>query len=342
MDTVKTALLIGGTGQIGWAAAENLLQHGWDVTVASRTGGTGPSGTRSIELDRENPEHLIAEADGMDLVLDAVAFTPAHGEQLAQLAGKVGSLVVVSTASVYLGDNGTYLDIATGADDFPLYPVPVTEDQPTIDNDEATYSPLKAAMERVLLGTPGLPVSVLRPGAVHGPHSPFVREWFFVKRALDGRPHAVLAYDALSRFGTSATANIAELVRLCGEQPGVRALNAADPVIPTVREIGETVFGIMGHDAEVVGMPGEPRGELGTSPWGVPTPFVQTMARAERELGYRPVATYAEGARAAVEWIVEAAAGRDWREAFPRMVERYGADEWFPYEQEDAYVAGLR
>lgn len=337
----KTALLIGGTGQIGWASAENLLEHGWDVTIASRAGAAGPAGARTITLDREDTGQLVAGAEGADLVLDAVAFTPAHGAQLAQLAGRVGSLVVVSTASVYLGDNGTYLDIATGPDDFPAYPEPVTEQQPTIDNDEATYSPLKAAMERVLLGTQDLPVSILRPGAIHGPNSKYVREWFFVKRALDRRQHAVLAYDGTSRFGTSATANIAELVRLCGEQPGMRTLNAEDPVVPTVREIGETVFGILGHRCKIVGMPGAPRGELGTSPWAVPSPFIESMAFAEQELGYRPVVTYEEGVRSAIEWLVDEATAANWRERFPRMVERYGADEWFPYDEEDAYIASL-
>jgi nucleoside-diphosphate-sugar epimerase len=249
----KTALIIGGTGQIGWATAERLVEHGWDVTVASRNEGEAASGARSIALDREDDDHVRLEADGMDLVVDTVAYTPAHGEQLATLAGSVGSLVVISTASVYTDEQQRYFDIMEGPEDFPAYPVPVTEDQPTIDNAEQTYSPLKAAMERVLLATPGLPVSIVRPGAIHGPHSPFPREWFFVKRALDGRPHAVLAYDGDSVFGTTATANIAELARLCGEQPGVRALNAADLDPPTAREIGETVFRLMAHDARIVG-----------------------------------------------------------------------------------------
>lgn len=335
---MKSALLIGGTGQLGWATAENLLAHGWEVSVASRSGADGPAGTSAVALDRDNTEHLLAEADGMDLVLDAVAYTPEHGAQLARLAGGVGSLVVISTASVYLGRNGTYLDIATGDADFPVFPVPIGEDEPTVDNAEPTYSPQKAALERVLLATPGLPVSILRPGAIHGPHGMFLREWFFVKRALDGRRHAVLAYDAESRFGTSATVNVAELVRLCAEQPGVRALNAVDPAAPSVREIGEAVFAALGHDAELVGMPGPARGDLGGSPWAVPVPLVPSMERAERELGYQPVATYADAVRSAVDWITAAAAGRDWREAFPRMVERWGADGWFPYDEEDDYL----
>lgn len=342
----RTALIIGGTGQIGWATAERLRDAGWEVTVGSRTEGAAPVGVTSIPLDRQNTEHLLLEADGHDLVLDTVAFTPDHGEQLAGLAGRVGSLVVISTASVYLGTNGTYLDIATGHDDFPVFPHPVTESDPTIDNAEQTYSPLKAAMERVLLGTPDLPVSILRPQAIHGPHGAFLREWFFVKRALDERPHAVLAYNGLSRFGTTSTATIAELVRLCAERPGARVLNAADENAPTVREIGEAVFDVLGHDARLIGLPGEARGDLGTSPWAVPSPFVLSMERAAAEVGYVPLGSYRELVAPAVEWIVDAAAaaradGRTWRDAFPRLVERYGADSWFDYAAEDAYVAML-
>lgn len=340
----KTALIIGGTGQIGWAAAERLRDEGWEVTVGSRSEGAVPDGVQGIPLDRQDTDHLVLEASGRDLVLDAVAFSPEHGAQLTRLAGSVGSLVVISTASVYLGANGTYLDIVTGDHDFPVFPDAVDELDPVIDNDERTYSPLKAAMERVLLDAPDLPVSILRPQAIHGPHGAFLREWFFVKRALDHRPHAVLAYDATSRFGSTATATIAELVRLCAEQPGRRVLNAADEPAFSVREIGESVFHHLGHEARIIGLPGEARGDLGTSPWGVPRPFVLSMERAKRELGYQPLGTYPELVAPAIDWIVDAAAqatarGQTWREAFPRMVERYGADTWFDYDAEDAFVA---
>jgi NAD(P)-dependent dehydrogenase (short-subunit alcohol dehydrogenase family) len=33
----RQAFILGGTGQIGWAVAAELNQHGWNVTV-SRTG----------------------------------------------------------------------------------------------------------------------------------------------------------------------------------------------------------------------------------------------------------------------------------------------------------------
>lgn len=338
------ALLIGGTGQIGWATAENLLAHGWDVTVASRSGASGPTGSSPLPLDRADTSAVLAASDGLDLVMDAVAYGPREGEQLAQLAGRVGSLVVISTASVYTAPNGSYLDVADERG-FPDFPVPVTEAEPTVDNAEQTYSPLKAALERQLLAVDDLPVSFLRPGAIHGPHSPFLREWFFAKRALDKRSHVVLAYEGTSRFGTSATVNIAELVRLCAEQPGSRVLNAADDDAPTVAEIGRAVFEVLGHSAEIVGLPGDPRESLGLSPWAVPGAFVQSMASARETLGYAPAASYREAVGPAVEWFVDAvqraeASGQSWREAFPRMVERYGADTWFDYPAEDEYLAG--
>ncbi|HWR86198.1 MAG TPA: NAD-dependent epimerase/dehydratase family protein [Rhodoglobus sp.] len=332
----RTALIIGGTGQIGRATAGLLELHGWDVTVAARTPAPDV-----LALDREDTDALLRAARGRDLVLDAVAYTPAHAAQLSRLAGEVGSLVVISTASVYADDEGRYLDVA-GERGFPVYPVPVTEQQPTVEADAQTYSPLKAAMERVLLATEGLPVSILRPGAIHGPHTGFLREWFFIKRVLDGRPHTVLAFDGASRFDTSATANIAELARLCAERPGRRALNASDGVGPTVAEIGATVFAHLDHDAALVALPGPPREDgPGGSPWGVPSPFVQSMARARDDLGFEPV-PYAETIGPAIDWMVDAVRGRDWTTAFPKYLDRYGAETWFPYDAEDEFVAGMR
>ncbi len=340
----KTALLIGGTGQIGVATAARLALDGWAVTVAHR-GEHAPGLTTdvaSIRFDRDDTAALLAAARGNDLVLDAVAYDTTHADQLAQLAGDVGSLVVISTGSVYLGRNGGYLDVATD-DDFPSYPVPLRETDPVVDNAEQSYSPKKAAMERRLLATDNLPVSILRPGAIHGPHSKALREWFFIKRVLDGRRRVVLAYDGVSRFSTSSTANIAELVTLCAGQPGRRVLNAVDEEGLTVAEIGLAVFTAMGHEAAILTFTGAPRGELGSSPWGLARPIVLSMAAAREQLCYRPAVSYAEGLGDDIRWVTDAVAaaerhGTTWEQLFPSIVSRYGADGWFPYAAENAFV----
>lgn len=345
--SARTATIIGGTGQIGVAAARRLSLDGWSVTIAHRGGhavdaGLADLGVTSVLLDRDDTDALLAQTRGRDLVLDTVAYTPRHGDQLAGLAGEVGSLVVISTGSVYVGRNGGYLDIVTGPEDFPDYPLPLRETDTTVDNAESTYSPLKAALERRLLATDGLPVSILRPGAICGPFSATLREWYFIKRALDGRDRVVLSYDGSNRFSTSSTVNIAELVSLCAEAPGTRVLNAVDEDIPSVAEIAHAVYAALDRTVDVVGYPGPPVDGVGATPWTVDHPLILSMAAATVELGYRQPVRYADAVTEAVEWAVramEAAAkrGDGWESVFPKLVPQAEEARWFDYAAEDAF-----
>ncbi|MDQ4137833.1 MAG: NAD-dependent epimerase/dehydratase family protein [Actinomycetota bacterium] len=330
---MKRAIVIGGTGQIGRAAAPALEREGFDVVLASRS-GSSIDGRSSIRLDREDTGALQAAANGFEVVVDTVAFTPAHAEQLLSL--DAGNLIVISTASVYADASGRFLDVAA-EHGFPEYPDPITEDQPTVQAEGPGYSSEKAAMERILLAGSS-PASVLRPGAIHGPGSRAPRELFFVQRALDGRRRVPLAFGGLSRFSTSATVNIAALIALCAAQPGRRTLNAVDDESPTVGEIGRSILDAMGSDAALVPLDGPPVGNVGASPWGAPTPLVLSMESAHR-LGYRPAATYSDAVRDAVSWIREKLRDRKWAEAFPELVGR--AEAWFPYEAEDAVFERL-
>jgi nucleoside-diphosphate-sugar epimerase len=341
-------MIIGGTGQIGTAAARRLAVDGWSVLVAHRGEHSGDAAladfdVTTIRLDREDTDALLDQARGHDLVLDTVAYEPRHGDQLAQLAGEVGSLVVISTGSVYTGRNGGYLDIVTGPEDFPDYPIPLRETDETVHNDERTYSPLKAALERRLLAVENLPVSILRPGAIHGPFSPALREWFFIKRALDHRGRVVLSDDGTNRFSTSATVNIAELVSLCAEQPGRRILNAVDEDDLSVAEIAQTVFDVLDRDVEVVSFSGPPVENLGSTPWTVAHPLIMSMTAARAELGYRQPASYASAVVDAIDWAVrevELARRRDegWEQVFPTLAARAQADSWFDYDAEDTFL----
>jgi nucleoside-diphosphate-sugar epimerase len=338
----SSALVIGGTGQIGVAAARRFMAAGWDVTVAARGGRDeelAELGAQVVALDRADTAALRALADGRDAVVDVVAFTAEHADQLTALAGSVGSLVVISSGAVYRGaeDGGG-----------PL-PVPVTEDWPTLADGipaegHLAYGANKAAMERTLLAAENLPVSILRPGTLHGPRSVSLHQWSFIKPALDRRPRVVLAYDGRSVFSTSATANVAELAYLCAVSPGRRVLNAADDEALTTAEIGARIFALMGHPCEIVTFPGPPRADgLGFNPWGVPHDIVLDMARAHQELGYAPAISYDEALRRDIEWAIETVnrsdlSGKSWHDVFPGLVGRFGAACWFPYQAEDAYL----
>jgi len=370
----KRALLVGGGGQIGVATARVLVRAGFSVTIAQRGTRVLPADlidhVRMLPLDRVDADALTAAARGNDLVLDCIAFGPADVAAYAPLVGELGSLVVISTASVYLGSNGTWMDLATSDDDFPIFTQPITEQHATVSADVEGYAPQKAAMERVLLAIDGLPVTILRPGAIHGPESPALREWFFIKRALDGRQRVALTDRGESRFATSATVMIAELVRLAADNAGQRVLNAVDEPAATALEIGQAVFAHLGHEAEFDLLARAENDRNGRDsatvkhPWAVPSPVELSMRAAGEQLGYVPVGSHRSTIGPAIDWMLGAVAnagasketdtdtdidtetgtgtgtGTGWRERFSTLASRSDADHWFDYEAEDALLDG--
>jgi nucleoside-diphosphate-sugar epimerase len=310
---------------IGRAAARSLAGDGWDVVAVSRTGtlpdGLAELGVESVAADRADDAQLRATlGSGADAVLDTVAFTREHGEQLNRLEGLAGSLVVISSASVYADDEGRALD---GEGELPHMPVPILETQRTADPCDETYSTRKAELEQTLLEGP-LPATLLRACAIHGPGAKMPREVFFVKRAVDGRQRVAIAWKGESRFHTTSVANLAELIRLAAAQPGDRALNVGDPDPPTTIEICRAIGDAVGHEFEPVLLPHDEYG----NPWGGERPFVVSMEAAEQELGYRPVTTYPAAVRETSAWLVgELAGGRNWDGTYLEGMLDYAAED---------------
>jgi nucleoside-diphosphate-sugar epimerase len=335
----RRALLLGGTGKTGRVLAKRLLETGWDVVAASRAERPVDDEVRHAKLDRADDKALRAAlGDGVDALVDFVAFERAHAEQLLSLKALARSLVVISSASVYADEQGRSLDEIRAGEQV-RFRVPLTEREPTVAAGDATYSTKKRAIEEILLGQREIPSTLIRAGAIYGPGDFNSREWYFVKRALDGRRIVVLAHRGESRFQTTSVHNLAELIRLAAERPGRRLLNCGDPEAPTVAEIGRQIAAAMEHEWSEVLLPGPPRESIGDSPWGAPSPFVLDMAEAEFEVGYRPVTTYAKAVGETCEWLVSATEGKDWREVLTGAAKLY-TDE-FDYEAEDTFVRGL-
>src|SRR5207237_10085449 len=105
------AASIGGSAMIGRPAGRSLATNGWEVVAVSRSAtlpdGLAELGVESVSADRaEDAQLRAALGAGADVVVDTVAFTREHGEQLNGLAGLVGSLGLISSPSVYAGDDG--------------------------------------------------------------------------------------------------------------------------------------------------------------------------------------------------------------------------------------------
>jgi nucleoside-diphosphate-sugar epimerase len=341
-----TAFVIGASGQIGRQAVHALAADGWQVTAASRGGGFDPDwpeGVRTARVDRADTGALAAAlGDGCDVLLDCVAYDGDDARQLLSLADRIGSAVVISSGAVYEDDEGHNFDTQDEPGGSPRYPVPIPEAYRTVTPGPASYGTRKVELEQTLLAAGDrLPSTLLRAGAIHGTHSPMPRELYFVKRALDGRRVRVLPFGGTSRFHPVHTSNIAELVRLAARTPGSRVLNAGDPSVPSVKEIGEAIDAVLGRTARSVlvdGGPPEPT--VGNHPWLLPHPMVLDMSAAERELGYRAVTTYEDSLPGTVAWLTGVLADADWEELFPRpaqLTREHGS--WFDYASEDAWLA---
>jgi nucleoside-diphosphate-sugar epimerase len=328
----RRAFILGGTGNIGSATARALAGDGWELTLAGKSPRPAAD-LHYVELDRD-AEGALDVANGYDLVVDVIPFEAAHAQRLLQL--DVGAAIAISSASVYADDAGRGLDEARGAADFPDYPVPIPETQRTVKPADTTYSPKKVAIERILLENGRIPAAIVRPCAIYGRGDRMGREWHFVKRALDRRPHVVLAGNGDSHFHTTAVENIGELVRLIAASPKSGAYNCGDPDPPTVLEIARTIGVTAGHsyDEVLVLDPDEPTGQ---SPWSAPKPLLVDMTKAEHELGYVPAVTWADALPRQVQWLIDTTEGRDWREVLTR-----GANYLqFDYDAEDRFVESL-
>ena len=334
------ALIIGGRGQSGRAIGERLVADGWDV-IATTTGPLpdpqSTPGTQWTYLARDDGGSLAdAAGDGADVVIDITCFTPAHVAQLLTLGDRVGLAIVMSTLSVYSDDSGRSLDGAEDEASFPEWPVPIPEDWPTLAPGDGGYSARKAAVEQALRQGAPWPVTIVRPGAIHGRYSHHLREWYFVKRVLDHRRHVVLPFGGESVFQPTATVNLAQLVALAASNPADRTLNCGDLAPPSVAEISAIVDGLMGWSTERVLVAGpEPAPTVGNHPWAVPRPVISDMSRAQTELGYQQRASYGEALAETIPWVVDACSGHDWREVLS-VLGRY--PDLFDYEAEDAFL----
>ena len=340
------AFVIGGTGQIGQATAACLIDSGWTVTIAHRGLRSPPSalierGAEVVTLDRDEPGALArALASGADALIDTVAYDRDHARQLLEIQGVLGSLIVVSSSSVYRDRRGRTLDEAADTG-FPDLPDPISEAQPTVELGPATYSTRKAALERVLLDEAVVPLTILRPAAVSGIDSAHPREWWFVKRMRDARQVIPLAYGGRSRFHTSSVANIAALVRVVVNSPGQRILNIADPQALPVAEIAAAIASACGFSGRFAMLPDVDfyPPAIGATPWSVQHPFVLDMTAATA-IGYRAQTGYAATVGPICDWLIQATEGKDWRAVFP-VLASYPFD-LFDYQAEDALLGTLR
>lgn len=340
---VARALVLGGTGLIGRAAAGRLLAAGWQVDVTGRDPGRLPAviaaaGARFVAADRGDPGQLLAAlGGGADLLVDCICYTAEDAVRVLPLVRAAGSTVMISSKAVYADEAGHHSNSAIA----PRFAGPIRETQRTLAAGNADYTTRegyganKVAAERVLLDS-GQPVTVLRPSKVHGAGARRPREWMFVKRVLDRRPAVFLARRGAGTDHTTAAANVAALVEVVAAKPGQRILNSADPDAPSALEISRTIARRLGHAWDEVLLDDGSEPALGRHPWDARPPIVLDMSAAA-DLGYRPTGDYAATVAEEVEWLVSAARGGAGAEILPGPDDTYFGP-LLDYAAEDRYL----
>ena len=325
------SVAIVGAGQIGYSAWYCLGDMGHIATVHARSKPTWLAGFD----DHFSWYRLDADkAPEAEVVFDTIAFDAEDVERYDP--DRVGRLILVSSASVYCDAEGRTLNDAA-ENGFPEFVRPIAEAQTTVAAGPETYSTRKIRMEERALDLFGDRVTILRPCAVYGAHSRHPREWWFVKRMLDGRPIIPLACGGSSRFQTTNADLIGDFVVATAEKDLAGIYNLADATAATVQEIGETIARMLDADIRFDGFEGYPDHGVGRTPWSVPRPFIIDGTKAKREGGLATV-RYEVEAEEAVRWLQSYNPG-DWRAAFPQLA----AYPWdlFDYAAEDKVLALL-
>ena len=291
----------------GRAIATDFADAGWEVIGTGRRVSRLPQlharGVEFVRSDRQAPDELAKVLRrGTDVIIDCLCYTAEHARQLLRCRGLFGSAIVLSSKAVYCDERGRH----SNSDDPPQFDGPVGERQCVLEPDYSGaydgregYGANKVAAERTLLDADE-PISILRPSRIHGPGAARPREWFVVKRLLEGRTSIPLAHGGRTGNHPTAAANLARLARTCADQPGRRVLNAADPDHPRARDIVEAIATACGRSVDIIGLDEQAPPGVGWTPWSTwPPLFLDTSAATA--LGYIPTGTYAETVTVAVE-----------------------------------------
>jgi nucleoside-diphosphate-sugar epimerase len=289
-------MVIGGTGFIGPPLVRRLVALGHEVAVFHRgqTHAELPRGVDQILGDRnelsEHTDHFRRFKP--DVVVDMIAFTETDARGLIETFRRLSRRsIVISSADVYRA-YGRFINLEPG----PVEPAPLVEFAPlraalfpyrqqAKGRDDFLYTYDKLPVEKVVLGDPDLPGTVLRLPMVHGPGDPYGRLSPYLKRMDDRRPCIVLD-ELLAQWKCPRgyVENVAAAIALAvtDDRAMSRIYNVADPVAFTETEWVGTIGKSAGW-----------RGVIVTAPSGtIPLPYrveqsIDTdSGRIRRELGH--------------------------------------------------------
>lgn len=312
-------LVLGGTGFLGPHEIGQMVARGWEVTMFNRGRSETPlfaeafERVERLEGDRDPRrdaglgaiERAIRDGARWDAVIDNSGYVPRIARASAELLRDAArQYIFVSTISVYAGNDRPDADEAA--------PLGTMED-PTNEDVNAFYGPLKALCEQEIVEVFGEQATLIRPGLIVGPGDKTDRFTWWPVRCHHGGEVLVPDVDAACQF--IDVRDLAAFIVTCAEQGHGGAYNATGPLGPlSFREMVDGCKAVTSSSVEFVPVPESFLLENGVRPWMGPdsmamwipqdpsmTGFSRRSNRRAVEHGcrFRPLA---ETARATLDW----------------------------------------
>lgn len=313
-------LVIGGTGFIGPFVVHDLERLGQMVAVFHRglSAAPFPVNVQHMIGDRRDLAAHAAELRRFapDVVVDVILSSGAQAAALMDtFRGVARRVVVISSIDVYRA-----CGVLHGTEAGPLEPTPLTEDsalrtgppypRQVLKQLQGTFSWLdddydKVPVERVVLGSPDLPGTVLRFPMVYGPGDRKHRLFPLLRRMYDGRK-AIIFADHVAAWCAARgyVENVAAAVALAATSAAAvgRVYNLAEEPSYSELEWAKLVAAQTGWRGEFVVLPRERTPRHLLPPGNFSQHWTARSRRIREELHYREPVPPDEALRRTIAW----------------------------------------
>ena len=263
-----SALVVGGTRFIGRHLVEELLEHGYEVTLFNRGTRENPfadrEGVARVEGDRADRAALERAREAADpgFVFDTVAYHPEDVRTATEVFAGADAYVYVSSGAAYGDEEIPKREGETRLCD-------CTPEQAEDDSME-TYGPRKAEGDRAVFeaargrsrtgnasgvsttAAEGVRAMAVRPCIVYGPHDYTERMDFWLDRVAT-HDRVLVPGDGTNLWHRVYVEDVASALRVVAEEGEAgAAYNVGDRRLATLEETVELIADAMGVEVEVV------------------------------------------------------------------------------------------